>query len=256
MNEQDSQIKQLREINKITSLNNGLFPVFSEMTDEEKKGYDDFVKAEENKARVSAEKTAERKRIEYYQSEQSGVNKKFWDKSSNDYIVHNNNEQHIKFIVLDFIEDVKKGNCNRILMFYGSCGLGKTLLGSSVIRECGGFYTTSYLMCTEFDSCSDFKAKRNKIEFINFLISVPVLIIDEYGTGTKSEADLIPNVLNMRYENELPSVIIGNDKKETIVLSLGKRTFDRLNEVCTSIEFTGESYRKELRSVKNENYKI
>ena len=252
MNEQDSQIKQLREINKITSLNNGLFPVFSELTDEEKKKYDDFVKEEENKARVLAEKTADRKRIEYYQSEESGVNKKFWNSSIKDFHTENENEKNILKIVSDFIADVKNKNCNRLLMMYGSYGTGKTLLGSSIIRECGGFYITSFRLCIEYESSFDFKAKRSKIEVYDFYSSIPMLVIDEFGTSDKTatEKELISNLIDQRYENNLPTVIISNLRKEQIVEMLGKRIFDRLTEICTSIEFTGESKRKELRENK------
>lgn len=229
----------------------GIRNPFANMTESERIDYEQFVLQEEKRKQIEQQKILESKRLEKYQSEKSGVNRKFWNSSIKDFHADSENEKNILKVVSDFIADVKNKNCNKFLMMFGTFGTGKTLLGSSIIRECGGYYTTSFLLCTEFESSSDYRAKRTKIELLKFCKALPMLVIDEFGIEEKKDTEkyLIGNIIDMRYEENLPTVLISNLAKQQIVEILGRRIFDRLTEICTSIEFTGESKRKELRSV-------
>lgn len=212
------------------------------VTPEEEAEQERLVKEYEEAEAKKNEDTKKGKFISQYKSEKSGVNRKFWDMKISDYRADTENEKHALETVQNFIE--QKGNS--LLMMYGKYGTGKTMLGSLIIRECGGFYTTSFRMCLEYESSSDFKAKRSKVEVFDFYGSTPMLVIDEFGTGGKqaTEKELIANIIDMRYENDLPTVLISNLDKKQIIGILGNRIFDRLKEICTSIEFTGESKRE------------
>ena len=229
----------------------GINNPFAGMTEKERIDYEQFVLQEEKRKQIEQQKILESKRLEKYQSEESGVNRKFWNSSIKDFHADSENEKNILKVVSDFIADVKNKNCNKFLLMFGTFGTGKTLLGSSIIRECGGYYTTSFKMCIEYESSSDFRAKKSKLEVYDFYCNVPVLVIDEFGASDKkaTEKELIANIIDQRYENNLPTVLISNLTKQQIVEILGRRIFDRLTEICTSVEFTGESRRKELRSV-------
>ena len=76
-----------------------------------------------------------------------------------------------------------------------------------------------------------------------------MLVIDEVGRfcDEKTEKSVIPAIINMRYEDDLPTVIISNLSKNEIVAYFGKATYDRMTEACTSIEFKAKSMRQEFR---------
>ena len=236
----------------------GITNPFAGMTESERVSYEQFVLQEEKRKQIEQQKIFESKRLEKYQSEESGVNKKFWNSSIKDYKAETENEKNILTVVSDFIADVKNKNCNKFLLMIGTFGTGKTLLGSSIVRECGGFYTTSFKLCVEYESSSDFRAKKSKLEVYEFYCNIPMLVVDEFGASDKkaTEKELIANIIDQRYENNLPTVLISNLSKQQIVEILGRRIFDRLTEICTSVEFTGESKRKNLRSVKHEDSKV
>lgn len=168
-----------------------------------------------------------------------GVNAKFYDKSFDDFNAETESQHKALSIALDFV----KHPSNKMLLFYGTYGTGKTMLASSIIREIGGQYITAYRLCLEFNSGSDYKSERSRIQVLDYYSTVPFLVVDEVGTGEKVEGQLLSNILNERYENNLPSCLISNLEKKEIVELLGKRSFDRMVETCISVEFTGKSYR-------------
>ena len=111
----------------------GIRNPFANMTESERGNYEQFVLQEERRKQIEQQKILESKRLEKYQSEESGVNKKFWNSSIKDFHADSENEKNILKVVSDFIADVKNKNCNKFLMMFGTFGTGKTLLGSWTI---------------------------------------------------------------------------------------------------------------------------
>lgn len=238
MKEQDNNAPKIQSIS--------LHPMFAalkgakEMTDEE------FAALSEKMAKEQeAEREAERLLLKQKRYEYSGVPKKFFNHSIDTYRARDTFQKDAKESVSGYISDPQ----NKMLLLCGNNGTGKTHLGCAVLRECEGIYITSFKLCVEYESGSDFKSKRNKLEVLDFYVKQKMLVIDEVGRfcDEKTEKSVIPAIINMRYEDDLPTVIISNLSKKEIVEYFGKATYDRMTETCTSIEFKSKSMRQEFR---------
>jgi len=76
--------------------------------------------------------------------------------------------------------------------------------------------------------------------------TVPLLVVNEIGVqfGTDAEKNLLFEVLDLRYENMLPTVFISNLSIQGIRDFVGGRVIDRMLENGKVVEFTWESYRR------------
>jgi len=76
--------------------------------------------------------------------------------------------------------------------------------------------------------------------------SVHLLVIDEIGSqyGTDGEKIIISEIINNRYNNELPTVLIGNVTMSQATEYLGERVIDRVRHGGKVVVFDWESYRK------------
>lgn len=225
----------------------GIFPLFSalknvkKMTDKELEELREKMDAEREQEREEYAQILRQKRYE-----QSGVPKKFYPHSIDTYSAHTDFQQSVKAQVAAYIADAK----NKMLLLYGNNGTGKTHLGCAIIRALGGRYTTSFNLCIEYEDGLNFHAKRTRSEILDFYTAQKVLVIDEIGrfSDAKTEKILIPALINMRYEDDLPTVIISNLSKKEIIEHFGKATYDRMTETCTAIDFQGESMRLQFRA--------
>ena len=199
----------------------------------------------------SDEEIAEYERVEreiknaelYEAYKNSGVPKKFLKESLDTFKVQNNNDALILATVKDFCKYPK----NKILLLLGNKGTGKTHLGCGAVREIGGTFIMSEDLCVEYDSASDFNSKRTRAEVLKYYSSRKLLVIDElqkYAVNAKLEEWIISYLIRMRYENNLPTIIITNETKASFAKFIGSAVIDRLNECCISLEFTGESHRQ------------
>ncbi len=194
------------------------------------------------------EKLKEQEKADAYRRyKNSGVPARFFNESFETYVADTESEQRAKTTVMKFAQNPQ----DKVLILYGENGNGKTHLGSSVIREYGGEYVLSSTVCVEYESATSYKAPLSRTELLNKLATCKMLVIDEcckYFLNTELEKFLLGWIISARYANNLPTVLITNGKKEAFVNFLGKAVYDRLTEVCISVEFNWQSKRKGLRN--------
>lgn len=172
----------------------------------------------------------------------SGVPKKFFDFSIDDFKAENDTDKYALSIVRNFIKAPK----NKVILLLGNSGNGKTLLGCGAVREIGGQFRMSEDICVEYDSASDFNSKKTRSEVLQYYVTRKLLVIDElmkYSIRPSLEAWIISYIIRMRYENNLPTVLITNGTKKEFSSFVGSAVNDRLKECCISVEFSGESHR-------------
>ena len=196
------------------------------------------------------EKEQERLRFETALEEykNSGVPKKFFSADFDSFVAGNEVESMQRIAV----EKYCKQPGNKVLILCGRNGNGKSLLGCCVIKNFGGRYVWSSKMCVEYEAGTSYHAKRTREELLDFYSNLPMLVIDECGKYTldeEVEKFILSYIIVARYENNLPTVLITNAEKKDFVDFLGKAVFDRLTEVCISLEFKEESKRKSMRNV-------
>ena len=178
--------------------------------------------------------------------ESSGVPEKFWKESFETFEVTALNQKAIETAV-DFADNPK----NRVLVFHGNNGTGKSHLLSSIIRVTGGEYITSSMLCMKYDSAIGYKAKMSREEIIDYYIKRKgVLVIDEcckYFLNKELEKFVLLTILCGRYENNRATALGTNSDKQPFMEFLGRAVFDRFTEICTTVQFDWESRRKDRR---------
>jgi len=172
----------------------------------------------------------------------SGVPKKFFSESLDTFKPENEDDAFALGIIRNFVKAPK----NKVILMYGESGNGKSHLACGAVREMGGQFRMSEDICVEYDSASDFNAKRTRAEVLNYYVTRKLLVIDEmmkYTIKPQLEAWILSYIIRMRYENNLPTILIKNGSKREFSDFVGTAVNDRLKECCTSIEFKGESHR-------------
>ena len=155
---------------------------------------------------------------------------------------------------VDKWEDVKANNYG--LLFYGIPGNGKTYLSccianalqekmvSAVIVGAGALLDRFKDNYGRFGDNSD-------IQIIQSLTNADLLIIDDLGAERKTEwsVDKLYSIIDKRYRDKKPTVISTNlsldELREHLSTDGVYRTYDRIIEMTTPIEFKGKSRRKD-----------
>ncbi len=229
----------MNELKKLNSVS--LFEMFDANAES-----DDWVKQREKELAEQAEKEAAyqtQKRVE-----SSGVPRRYWHSTFDTYIPRDDKDSKN----LDTIKKFAKLEKNdKVLILLGAKGLGKTHLGSAIIRNCGGKFISIEELIFKYESAQDFHAKTNREELMESYANTEMLVIDEIGRSMQQEKEnaLLNYILRHRYENMLPTVLISNLSKADLLKKLGEAVLDRLRETCISLEFEGESYRTSIRDV-------
>ena len=196
-----------------------------------------LVSEEETQAREQKERE-EQKQKAY---ENSGVGRRYWNLTMDDFRETPENAENRKAIS-DYIGSKSMDN----LWMVGATGTGKTFLGAMIIRELGGVYVKSYQLINDVLMSASYSAKESVNEIVNRYAGYRRLVIDEVGkSGNKdTEVNILWQILNERYENELPTVMISNLSKADLANYLGGHIVYRFAGCTKALVFTGDSWRQ------------
>lgn len=149
----------------------------------------------------------------------------------------------------NFSEVMKFGRC---LILSGNVGTGKTHLISALLNHLIDHYQSKVLYTKAFDLLRGIKETYNKKNTTTFsdtqkkFTRVDLLVIDEIGVqfGTDTEKDILFEIINDRYENFKPTILITNLAIAKLKEYVGDRVIDRMREnEGKMIIFEGESFR-------------
>ena len=92
-------------------------------------------------------------------------------------------------------------------------------------------------------------SERSESDVMAEFARVPLLVIDEVGAqyGTKGEQMVLFEVLDRRYLDMKPTILLTNQNMPGLKQFLGERVHDRLIEIARAVVFDWESYRKQAR---------
>jgi len=175
---------------------------------------------------------------------ESGLPKRYWDIVLEDIIPYPEQKPAyaacLKFSA-KFDEMSAKGQC---LIFCGGIGTGKTMLISALIQSIGfGCYIRAVDISRNVRGA--YSSNDSELSVIDQMARQPLLVIDEIGvqTNTKAEALLITDLIDRRYGEMLPTILLSNLDKEGIKQSLGERAFSRIMQNGALIPITGKDNR-------------
>lgn len=151
-----------------------------------------------------------------------------------------------------FPDALEQGRC---MIFTGTTGTGKTMLSTAIANHVmrqgySAIFTSVRKVLSAAKSTWHKNASKTEEQALRPFIDCDLLIIDEIGVqfDTDSERLIMFDVINARYENVKPMILISNypiDAQEgaSIRSTIGDRALDRLRECGTSIAFKWESHR-------------
>lgn len=149
----------------------------------------------------------------------------------------------------DFDANSKRGTG---LILTGKPGTGKSHLAVSVLQSLPGRYVM-YATCLDLirmvRETWRKESPKSEREVLSHLGGLELLVIDEMGVqyGTDGEQTILFDVLDLRYRNVKPTILLTNQDSEGLKSYLGERSFDRLRETCRLVAFDWESYRPQAR---------
>ena len=170
----------------------------------------------------------------------AGIPERFKTRTLETYFVNPDNakQQRIYSFCNDYaanFESIRK--TGKSFLMLGTVGTGKTHLSIGVALEImrQGYSSVFSSASKMFRAIKDTYHKgshQKESEVMAIYTQCDLLIIDEVGVqrGSEFETETFFNVINERYENMRPTIILSNLTIEEIKVFLGERVFDRLRE--------------------------
>lgn len=136
------------------------------------------------------------------------------------------------------------------LLMMGMPGTGKSHLAAAILQEIMpehvGIYVTFLELVRAVRSPWRKDSGLSEAEIINRFIQAPLLVIDEQGVQYKpegSERVTLFDVIDGRYREMRPTIIITNQNEDDLIECVGERIYDRIAETCRVVLFQWPSYR-------------
>lgn len=139
------------------------------------------------------------------------------------------------------------------LIFIGQPGTGKSHLAAAIIQKIMPRYQGLYATVSDCIRAvretwrKDSEHSENQV--LGRFIYADLLVLDEVGKqyGSDGEQNILFDVIDGRYRERMPTIIMGNVKGSELSGYLGERLADRLRETSTAISFDWQSYRPQAK---------
>jgi DNA replication protein DnaC len=187
----------------------------------------------------------------------AGIPERFRDRTLQSYVVSHEGQQMALDFAQAYADDFDRvRKTGRSAIFMGNFGTGKTHLavgiGLQVMRE----HKASVLFATAgrmVRMVKDSWARNSGVtesDVVAQMVFPDLLIVDEVGVqqGTEFERNVMFEVLNDRYEQRKPSLLLTNHTVEDLSSKyLGERVVDRLREDGGAVlKFSWDSGRRDI----------
>lgn len=150
-----------------------------------------------------------------------------------------------------FMDSLQKERDWAVLVLFGGVGTGKTLLATElseslidkmnlVVRYC-----TCKQMIAEIQQAYGTEGKSEEGEVLRF-VNYDILILDEIDAkrDTENANSLLTEVINRRYNDLRPVIVITNQPFDGLAKFVGDRVDSRLHENAFVCSFTWDDFRK------------
>lgn len=160
-------------------------------------------------------------------------------------------QKFVRSTVKAFRDAIANARHWAVLVLFGGVGTGKTLLASELAEalidnlNMSVRYCTAKQMIAEIQSAYSTEGKSEEGEVLRF-VQYDVLILDEIDAKPDRENAnlLLTEVINRRYNEEKPVVVITNQPFDSLAKFVGDRVDDRLHENAYVCAFEWPSFRR------------
>ncbi len=204
-------------------------------------------------AEAAANARAERDRRQSVALSNAAIPARFIGRTFENFRAETEEQRRALTVARDYSEGftayAKKGQG---LLFLGQPGTGKSHLAAAILQAHMG-KDVRYMTCLDLvrliretwrkDSA------RSERQVLSMLGALDLLVIDEIGVqyGTEGEQTILFDVLDLRYRDMRPTILLSNQNADGLKAYLGDRTFDRIKETSTAVQFHWASYRAQAR---------
>ncbi len=169
-----------------------------------------------------------------YKQEQAGIPRRYWKAAQDSIITETDAQTEILQVARSFVQS--GGQTPSGLILIGTLGSGKTHLASAIGNAFlqarrSVFYTTAFGLVRKLRSTWHSKTESEEAVFKKF-VKTDLVIIDEIGVqaGSPSELAMVTNLIDGRYANRKPTILIGNLTITELTSTLGERIIDRFKQ--------------------------
>lgn len=183
-----------------------------------------------------------------------GVPSRFVGRTLANFKAETPEQQRALSVASDFVvnwsEMSRKGSW---LVFSGQPGTGKSHLAIAILQALLPAHVGRYMTCLELiqtiRSAWRKDSEMSEMEVVAELAQVPLLVLDEIGVqnGTDSEMLHLFDVLDKRYRDLMPTILLTNQNKEGFRQFVGERVYDRMTECARWVPCVWPSYRPQAR---------
>lgn len=171
----------------------------------------------------------------------AAIPKRFADKSFAQYRAESKGQKRALAACVEFAENFDKHfGAGRCLMMLGTPGTGKTHLAAAIANRVINHHSVTAVYRTigsVFHAIRDsysIPGEKSEGQIIDSLIAADLLVLDEVGVSKEQPSDFELRttfaIINGRYEQQKPTVIISNLGVDEVKVALGDRSADRLRE--------------------------
>ncbi len=183
----------------------------------------------------------------------AAIPQRFVGRSFENFEADTDPKRHALTIARDYAEGFR-ANARRGagLIFAGRPGTGKSHLAAAILQSVIS-PEVRYITCLDMIRAvretwrKDSETSEGRL--LDYLQGLELLVVDEVGMqyGTEGEQTIVFDVLDRRYREVRPTIILTNQDKAGLRTYVGDRTFDRLVETSRWVAFDWESFRPQLR---------
>jgi DNA replication protein DnaC len=207
----------------------------------------------EDEAREAAQRERARRELED-KIEQAAIPARFIGKSLDNFHADTEGKRYALTAARDYIENfAQRRKRGEGLILSGMPGTGKSHIAAAILQGILPAHVGLYMTCMgairAVRETWRKESERSEREVLHILGTVPLLVLDEIGVqyGTDGEQTIIFDILDRRYREMMPSILLTNQDKAGLKQFIGERAYDRLTETCRWVPFDWPSYRTQAR---------